>query len=98
MLEVSGLEKRYGKVTALDGATFQAAFPQVGWLVGDADLSKWRAQLDYWIFLDGELGQVAGSANGEAAGIVPDALNGTIDLRLTATERGRDSVIYPPGP
>ena len=66
------------------------------WLVGDADLHRWRGQLDYWVFLDGRLGQVAGSANGEAGGIVPDALSGTIDVRLTATERGRDSVIYPP--
>ena len=39
---------------------------------------------------------MAGSANGEAGAIVPDALNGTIDVRLTATERGQDTVIYPP--
>jgi hypothetical protein len=83
---------------AVDGATFAAAFPEVAWLVGPADLHRWRGQLDYWIFQDGELGQVAGSANGEAAGIVPGALNGTIDVRLTATERGRDAVVYPPTP
>ena len=81
---------------AIDGPTFADAFPQISWLVGDADLHRWRGQLDYWVFLDGELGQVAGSVNGEAFGIVPDALLGTIDVRLTATERGRDSVIYPP--
>ncbi len=81
---------------AIDGVTFRQAFPQVAWLVGDADLHRWRGQLDYWIFLDGELGQLAGSANGEAGEIVPDALSGTIDVRLTATERGRDSFIYPP--
>ncbi len=83
---------------AVDGATFAAAFPEATLLVGPADLHRWRGQLDYWIFLDGELGQVAGSANGEAAGIVPEALNGTIDVRLTATERGRDAVVYPPTP
>ena len=81
---------------AVDGATFRDAFPEVDWLVGDADLHRWRGELDYWVFLDGELGQVAGRANGEAGAIVPDALNGTIDVRLTATERGRDSFIYPP--
>jgi len=81
---------------AIDGLTFREAFPEVAWLVGDADLHRWRGQLDYWIFLDGELGQVAGSANGEAGEIVPDALSGTIDVRLTATERGRDAFIYPP--
>jgi len=83
---------------AVDGRVFAAAFPQAVWLVGSADLRRWRGQLDYWIFLDGQLGQVAGSVNGEAHDIVPDALLGTIDLRLTATERGRDSVIYAPGP
>ena len=83
---------------AVDGATFANAFPEVASLVGSADLHRWRGQLDYWVFLDGELGQVAGSANGEAAGIVPGALNGTIDVRVTATERGRDPVVYPPTP
>ena len=83
---------------AIDGSTFAAAFPEITWLTGSADLHRWRGQLDYWVFLDGELGQIAGSANGEASGIVPGALNGTIDLRLTATERGRDQVVYPPTP
>lgn len=82
---------------AIDGAVFAAAFPQVALLVGDADLHRWRGQLDYWVFLDGQLGQVAGSINGEGAGITPESLLGTIDVRMTATERGRDSVIYPPG-
>jgi hypothetical protein len=81
---------------AIDGATFEATFPQVRWLVGSADLHRWRGQLDYWVFLDGQIGQVAGAVNGEAVGIVPDALQATVELRLTATERGRDFVIYPP--
>ncbi|MDO8485760.1 MAG: hypothetical protein Q7S35_12540 [Candidatus Limnocylindrales bacterium] len=81
---------------AVDGETFEAAFPQVRWLVGSADLHRWRGQLDYWVFLDGQVGQVAGSANGEAAGVVPDALQGTVEVLLTATERGRSFVVYPP--
>jgi hypothetical protein len=83
---------------AVDGGVFADAFPQTAWLVGTADLHRWRGQLDYWVFLDGQLGQVAGSVNGEAFAIEPGALLGTIDVRLTATERGRDSVIYPPAP
>ena len=82
---------------AIDGTIFRDAFPQAAWLVGGADLHHWRGQLDYWVFVDGQLGQLAGSVNGEAYQIVPDALQGTIDLRLTATERGRDTFIYPPG-
>jgi len=83
---------------ALDGTTFQAAFPAVRWLVGDADLSRWRGQLDYWIFLDGQVGQLVASANGEAMGIRPEAIQATIDVRMTATERDRELVVYPPAP
>jgi hypothetical protein len=82
---------------AIDGRIFRDAFPQATWLVGDADLHRWRGQLDYWVFMDGQLGQLVGSVNGEAFQIVPDALLGTIEFRLTATERGRDVFIYPPG-
>ena len=81
---------------AIDGAIFEGAFPQVRWLVGSADLHRWRGQLDDWVFLDGQVGQVAGSVNGEAVGVMPDALQATVELRLTATERGRAFVIYPP--
>jgi hypothetical protein len=94
---IEGARARHCRI-AVDGTVFAAAFPEVAQLVGDADLHRWRGQLDYWVFLDGELGQVAGSLNGEGVGIKPDSLLGTIDVLLTATERGRDTVIYPPGP
>ncbi len=83
---------------SIDGDVFAAAFPQVRLLIGDADLSRWRGQLDHWVFLDGQLGQLAGSINGDAIDLEPDALQGTITVRLTATERGRSVVIYPPLP
>lgn len=81
---------------AVDGAVFTTAFPQVRWLFGPADLDDWRGQLDFWIFLDGGIGRIAGSLNGEGSVIDPGALQGTVDVLLTATERGRDFVIYPP--
>jgi hypothetical protein len=81
---------------AVDGPTFVAAFPQVRWLVGDADLHRWRGQLDYWVFADGQLGQVAGDASGEAIGIDPEHLIADVLVHLTATERDRDLVVYPP--
>ena len=52
---IEGARARRCRV-AVDGATFRAAFPQVRWLVGDADLERWRGQLDYWVFVDGQLG------------------------------------------
>lgn len=92
---IEGARARRCRV-AVDGATFRAAFPQVAWLVGDADMARWFGELDYWIFLDGDVGQIAGSANGEAAGIREKAVQATVAVLLTATERGRDLVIYPP--
>jgi hypothetical protein len=92
---IEGARARRCRV-AVDGTIFESAFPQVVWLVGDADLHRWRGQLDYWVFLDGELGQIAGTVNGEASDIVANALNGTVEVRLAATERGRDTFIYPP--
>jgi hypothetical protein len=83
---------------AVDGPVFRAAFPQARFLVGDDDLHRWRGQLDYWVFLDGQLGQIAGSVNGEGADVAEKAIQGTIDVHLTATERRRNTVIYPPAP
>jgi hypothetical protein len=81
---------------AVDGTVFAQAFPQVRWLVGDADIDDWRGQLDFWVFLDGQVGQIAGNLNGEASVVDPEAVQGSIDVLLTATERGRDNVIYAP--
>ncbi len=83
-------------VVAVDGTTFREAFPQVQWLVGDADLHRWRGELDYWVFMDGQLGQVIGDASGDAIEIVDGAILATVNVKLTATSRGGTVVIYPP--
>jgi hypothetical protein len=92
---IEGARARRCRV-AVDGPTFEAAFPQVRWLVGDADLHRWRGQLDYWVFLDGQVGQVVGDAGGDAGDVVDDAIVGEVGVNLSATERSRDVVIYPP--
>jgi len=94
---IEGAHARRCRV-AVDGPTFRAAFPQIRWLVGAVDLEHWVGQLDYWVFADGQLGQVAGNINGHAGELRPEAIQGTIEVLLTATERGRDVVIYPPTP
>ncbi len=92
---IEGARARRCRV-AVDGVTFEAAFPQIRWLVGDADLHRWRGQLDYWVFLDGQLGQVVGDAGGDAAGLGTQAIVGAVAVHLTATERDQAVVIYPP--
>ena len=83
---------------SVDGPIFRSSFPQVEWLVGDDDLEHWRGQLDYWVFLDGALGQVAGSVNGEGSRLEDEAIQGRVEVFLTATDRERIVVIHPPAP
>jgi hypothetical protein len=90
-----GARARHCRI-AIDGPTFRAAFPEVSFLVGSADLARWRGQLDYWVFVDGELGRVSGTVDGDATGIVPRALQGRLDVTLTATERDRTHVVVRP--
>jgi hypothetical protein len=94
---IEGARARRCRV-AVDGPTFRAAFPQIRWLVGSIDLEHWVGQLDYWVFLDGQLGQVAGSINGHAGDLRPEAIQATVEILVTATERGREVVVYPPTP
>ena len=37
----------------------RAAFPEMAWFIGSADLHRWRGELDYWVFADRQVGQVA---------------------------------------
>lgn len=74
---------------AIDGAAFRAAFPQVRWLVGGADLGRWRGELDYWVFTDGQLGRLTGSVSGEGSLLVEGGLQATLTVAMTATERSR---------
>jgi hypothetical protein len=90
-----GARARHCRV-AIDGPTFRAAFPQVRWLVGEADLARWRGELDYWVFVDGELGRVSGSVNGDSAEVVAGGLQGRLRASLEATDRDFVVVITPP--
>jgi hypothetical protein len=94
---IDGARARQCRI-AVDGPTFRAAFPQVAWLVGGADLAHWRGQLSYWVFLDDEIGRIEGSVNGDAADIQEGALQATVRVVLTAVDR--DSMVIvtaPPG-
>lgn len=93
---VEGARGRHCRV-AVDGPTFLAAFPQARWLVGDDTLRRWRGQLDYWVFTDGQLGRVTGSLNGPADGLQVGGIQGTIRVELDATDRDAARSIVPPG-
>jgi hypothetical protein len=92
---VEGARARRCRV-AVDGLTFADSFPQVAWLVGSATPATWRGEIDFWVFLDGEVGLVTGSVNGDAQGILPHGLQATIWVRMTATDRDAPVSISPP--
>ena len=60
------------------------------------DLHRWRGALDYWVFLDGQVGQVIANVNGEALSLGRDGLQANLVARLTATDRGRPVTIGEP--
>lgn len=92
---IEGARARHCRV-ALDGAALRRALPQVDLLVGETDLSRWRGELDYWVFADGQLGQVDGRLTGPAGSLDPDALNALLRFRLTAVDRGLPINVMPP--
>jgi hypothetical protein len=92
---VEGAPARHCRA-ALDGSTLLAALPQVAWFAPQPDLHRWRGQLDYWVFADGELGRVDGTISGEASGLDLAGLQATITIVMTATDRDQVMTIAPP--
>jgi hypothetical protein len=90
-----GARARHCRV-AVDGRGFRAAFPAIVHLVGDVNLTRWRGELDYWVFADGEIGRVFASANGEAFAIVEGGLQAELRATMIATDRDRNHVVVRP--
>jgi hypothetical protein len=90
-----GARARHCRV-AIDGQTFKLAFPQIHWLVGEANLVNWRGELDYWVFVDGELGRLQGAVGGEGAIIAEGALQASIRATMTMTDRTRPNDVVAP--
>jgi hypothetical protein len=92
---VEGALARHCRIT-VDGNSFGESFPESSWLLGNANLSTWRGEIDFWIFGDGGVGMIQGSVNGDAQSILPHGLLATINVKLTATDRGADVAIPTP--
>jgi hypothetical protein len=92
---VEGARARHCRIT-VDGDTFGTSFPQGAWLVGNATLTTWRGELDYWIFGDGEVGMIQGSINGDAQDIAPHGLLATLTVKLTVIDRNQSVAVPTP--
>lgn len=94
---LEGARARHCRIT-MDGATLRGALPEIDLLVGTTDVSRWRGMLDFWVFADGQLGQVDGQLSGPATGLADGALLATLRYRLTAVDRSLPiSVMAPAG-
>jgi hypothetical protein len=80
----------------VDGETVRRVLPQVSLLIGPTDISRWRGDLDFWVFADGQLGQVDGRISGPAVGIDDDALQAGVRFRMLAYDRGLPVTVLPP--
>jgi hypothetical protein len=92
---VDGARARHCRVI-LTGETFRRIAPEVEYLIGDVDISRWQGELDFWVFLDGQLGRVEAHVNGSAGELADDALTATLRLRLVAVDRGAPVTIENP--
>jgi hypothetical protein len=95
LVYVEGARARRCRI-AVDGTIFRRAFPQVRWLVGDADLDRWQGSLDLWVFADGQLGRAEGRLGGPGFTVEPDAIRAELVTVLTATDRGLAMSVVPP--
>ena len=62
------------------------------------DLHRWRGEIDYWLFLDGEVGQVQGEVSGEALGLGKTGLQATLNVTMTMTDRDTGQTVQAPIP
>ena len=92
---IEGARARPCRIAA-DGTMIRNALPEVEMLVGNADLARWRGDLDYWVFADSQLGQVDGRISGPAIGLAEDALIAALRFRITAVDRGSHIAVLPP--
>lgn len=92
---VGGARARHCRI-AIDGPTFQASVWPLRLLIGEASIRRWRGQLDYWVFADGEVGRVEATLNGEAYELAPAGILATVRLELEAVARGLDRAVAPP--
>jgi hypothetical protein len=92
---IGGARARHCRI-ATDGAVVSTALPMSRWIVGDADIARWRGEIDYFVFLDGAVGVARGSVNGEAFVLDRPGLLGTFVFELEFLDRGDAIVVEPP--
>jgi hypothetical protein len=92
---IDGARARHCRIP-LEGSTMRMIVPAVDLIVGGTDISRWKGDLDVWVFADGELGQAAGAVEGPAEDLGDDALQAGVRFQLLAYDRGEIAIVLPP--
>jgi hypothetical protein len=92
---IEGARARHCRIAA-NGTMIRDALPEVELLVGRTDLSRWRGEVDFWVFADGQVGQVDGQISGPALDPEDDAAIAGLRFRITAVDRGLPITVIPP--
>jgi hypothetical protein len=92
---IEGARARHCRIE-VDGPAALNAFPQMVWFVGISDLHQWRGELDFWIFTDGEVGQISLVVNGAASETGAAGLQATIRTLMIVVDRDLPVSIAPP--
>ncbi len=93
---IEGARARHCR-TFIDGPTALDAFLPLRWLLFDGSapppgaIERWRGEIDWWVFADGELGLAAVEVSGSRAETDWDAegVRAVLEARLEAADRDR---------
>jgi hypothetical protein len=91
--------------TFMDGPTALDTFLPLRWLLHDsqepahAQVGRWRGEMDWWVFADGELGRARVEVSGSRADTTWDAtgVRAVLEAQLDAVDRDRRPDISAPG-
>ena len=92
---IEGARARHCRIAA-DGTMIRDALPEVELLVGPVDLSRWRGDVDFWVFADSQVGQVDGQISGPALELAEGAVIASLRFRMIAVDRGLPVTVRPP--
>ena len=93
---IEGARARHCR-TFIDGPTALDTFLPLRWLLVDSDahpedvISRWRGEMDWWVFADGELGLAAVEVSGPLSETPLDdeGVRVVLEAELSATDRDR---------
>ncbi len=91
---IEGARARHCR-TFMDGPTALDTFLPLRWLLADSSvvpegaISRWRGEMDWWVFGDGELGMASVEVSGARgpAGWDAEGVRGVLEARLEAVDR-----------